>query len=149
MPDFIYDFVIITIIGGVIAGLIVGLILIALKKIKINTLIFFKLRLSRTLNRYIKNSINEKEERKHFLKLDKLIGKALEKENILKKLGFQPFGNRGIEIDKFRIYIKTGFKFTIKDLKNSQAFFSKNFEELTLKKSVDGALHNFIEYLKE
>jgi len=145
MPDFIYDFVIITIIGGVI----VGLILIALQKIKINTLFFFKLRLRRILNKYIINSTNEKKERIYFLKLDKLIGKALEKENILKKLGFQPFGNRGIEIDKFRLYFKKGFKFTIKDLKNSQAFFSNNFEEGTLKKSVDGALHNFIEHLKE
>ncbi len=145
MPDFVYDFVIITLIGGVI----VGLILIALQKININTLFFIKLRLRRTLNNYIINSTNKKKERNYFLKLDKLIGKALEKENILRKLGFQPFGNKGIEIDKFRMYIKKGFKFTIKDLKNSQAFFSKLFEEGTLKKSVDGALYNFIEHLKE
>jgi hypothetical protein len=145
LPDFIYEFFIITIVGGVL----VGLILIALKKIKINTFYFFKFRLRRTLNKYIRNSINKKKERKIFLKLDKLIGKALEKENILKKLGFQPFGNKGIEIDKFRLYFKKGFKFTIKDLKNSQAFFSNNFEEGTLKKSVDGALHNFIEHLKK
>lgn len=145
MSDFIYDFVIITIIGGVI----VGLILIALQKIKINTIFFFRLRLRRTLNKYILNSSNKKKERKYFLNLDKLIGKVLEKEKKLKKLGFQPFGNKGIEIDKFRIYIKKDFKFTIRDLKNSQLFFSKNFEEATLKKSVDGALYNFIEYLKK
>ena len=103
----------------------------------------------RTLNNYIINSTNEKKERKYFLKIDKLIGEALEKENILKKLGFQPFGDRGIGNDEFRLYFKKGFTFTIKDLKNSQAFFSNNFEEITLKKSVDGALNNFIEYLKE
>ncbi len=104
----------------------------------------------RILNKYIGKSTNKKEERKNFLKLDKLIGKALEKENILKKLGFQPFGDKGIEIDKFRLYIKKGLRFTIKDLENSQAFFSKNFvEEAYLKKSVDGALYNFIEHLKE
>ena len=135
---------------GVIVGIIAGLVAIITFLIGIKWKIyFFKFRLRRILNNYKRNSTNEKTERKYFLKLDKLIGKALEKEHILKKLGFQPFGNKGIEIDKFRIYIKKGFKFTIKDLKNSQAFFSKNFEEATLKKSVDGALHNFIEHLKK
>ena len=145
MPDFIYDFVLITIIGGVIAGLI----LIALKKIKINALFFFKFRLRRTLNNYIRNSTDEEKERKYVLKLGKLIDKALKKVNILEKLGFQPFSSRGIGNDRFRLYIKNGFIFTIKDLKNNQAFFSNNFEEGTLKKSVAGALYNFTEHIKE
>jgi hypothetical protein len=58
----------------------------------------------------------------------------LKQVNILEKLGFQPFNSREIGNDKFRLYIKRGFKFTIKDLNNSQAFSSKNFEEATLKK---------------
>ena len=144
MTDFIYDFLIITIVGGVI----VGLILIALKKIKINTFFFFKFRLRRTLNNYIRNSTDEEKERKYVLKLGKLIDKVLKKANLLEKLGFQPFSSRGIGNDKFRLYFKKGFKFTIKDLRNSQAFFSKKFEELTLRKSVDEALHNFINHMK-
>jgi len=83
------------------------------------------------------------------LKLGKLIDKVLKKLHLLEKLGFQPFGSRGIGNDKFRLYFKKGFKFTIKDLKHSQAFFSNQFEELTLKKSVVGALYNFIEHLKQ
>jgi len=145
VSDFIYDFVIITISGGVI----VGLILIALQKIKINTLFFFRLRLRRTLNKYILNSSNVKKERKYHAKLGKLIDKALKKRNVLEKLGFQPFNNRGIGNDKFRLYFKRNLAFTIRDLKNSQVYFSMNIDSASLKKSVDGALYNFIEHLKE
>ena len=148
MPDFIYDFVLMTIIGGIIVGVSVGLILLAFKKIRWKTF-FFKFRLRITLKNYIKKRVDEKMERKYVLKLGKLIDKVLKKVNLLEKFGFQPFSSRGIGNNKFRIYLKSGFRFTIKDLKHSQAFFSNNFEELTLKKSVDAALYNFIEHLKE
>lgn len=107
------------------------------------------MRLSKTLDNYIRNSTDEEKERKYILKLGKLIDKSLNKVNKLEKLGFQPFNDRGIGNDEFRLYFKKGFKFTIKNLKNSQDFFSNTFEEATLKKSVDGALNNFIDYLKE
>ncbi len=127
-----------------VSGLIVGLIF------KINwKIFFFKVRLSKTLDNYIRNSTDEEKERKYILKLGKLIDKSLNKVNKLEKLGFQPFNDRGIGNDEFRLYFKKGFKFTIKNLKNSQDFFSNTFEEATLKKSVDGALNNFIDYLKE
>ena len=137
MTNVLYDLVLVGVGGSVISGLIVGIILKISWKI-----FFFKLRLRKILDNYIRNSTNEEKERKYILKLGKLIDKALKKVNKLERLGFQPFGNRGIGNDEFRLYFKIGFKFTIKDLKNSQAFFSINFEEGTLKKSIDGAEQN-------
>jgi len=135
---------------GLIVGIIAGVvsIVIALRSIRWK-IFFFKFRLKRILNDYIKKYNNKQKERDYVLKLGKLIDKVLKRLHLLEKLGFQPFGNRGIGNDKFRLYFKKGFKFTIKDLKNSQAYFSKNFEEATLNKSVDRALYNFLEYLKE
>lgn len=135
---------------GVIVGIIAGLITIIAFLIGIKWKIyFFKFRLRRTLNHYIRYSNDKEKERKYYAKLGKLIDKALKKINVLEKLGFQPFNNRGIGNDKFRLYFKRNLAFTIRDLKNSQIYFSMNIDSASLKKSVNGALYNFIEHLKK
>jgi len=110
---------------------------------------FFKYRLRKTLIKYKRNIFNEKKERKYIIRLGNLIDKVLKRVKILDKLGFQSFGKRGIGDKKFRLYFKGRFKFTIKDLGKSQPFFSKQFEEATLKQSVDEVIFDFLKYLKE
>lgn len=68
MPDFIYDFLIITIVGGVI----VGLILLAINKIDFKT-IFLIRRIKRILNKYKEIRFIPEKERKLVRKFGQLL----------------------------------------------------------------------------
>ena len=167
MPDFIYDFVLITIIGGVI----VGLILIALKKIKIKT-IFVIRRITRLLKRYEKIKFNLSKEEEYVRKFGFLLDSGVGK---LRRIGFsiihiqparlQVTGEpriRGdtIKDNNFEIHLTRKYpdiivkQFLIRRLDNGQkkepeeAYFSEEYPESQKESSITQVLYDFIEYLK-
>ena len=167
MPDFIYDFVLMTIIGGVI----VGLILIALKKIKIKT-IFVIRRITRLLKRYEKIKFNLSKEEEYVRKFGFLLDSGVGK---LRRIGFsiihiqparlQVTGEpriRGdtIKDNNFEIHLTRKYpdiivkQFLIRRLDNGQkkepeeAYSSEEYPESQKESSITQVLYDFIEYLK-
>jgi len=155
---------IIAIIGGIISGIIVGIFLLLLSKIKWK-LTFFKRRIKRVLEKYIKIRNNRNKERKIRIKFGKLIDIAHEK---LQKMGFSitDQGNM-IKNNEFAIYLlrmsdtveskqsKYTKRFYIHKLDDGKPyvpnimFYSEEFSEESKKTSKDQVVHDFIEYLKK
>jgi len=169
MTDFIYDFLIITIVGGVI----VGLILIALKKIKINTSFYFLIsRINFILKKYEKIKYDNQKEEKLVRKFGFLLDNGVRK---LRKMGFsiihiqparfQVVGKpriRGdtIKDNNFGIHLTRKYpdiivkQFLIRRLENGknkkpeEAYFSEGYPEPMKEQSNAQVVHEFIEYLK-
>ncbi|HEC38107.1 MAG TPA: hypothetical protein ENI29_07715 [bacterium] len=154
MPDFIYDFFIITIIGGVI----VGLILLAINKIpKINfKTLFLKRRIRRFLKKYEEIKLIPEKEKKKVRKFGTLLDNGREK---LEKLGFNIQHNGDtIKNNFFGIHLtrrtKFIYQFLIRRLDKGQtkrpdeAYFSEGYPESQKESSITQVLYDSIEYLR-
>lgn len=146
MPDFIYEFLIITIVGGVI----VGLILLAFNKVNFKT-IFLKTRIRRLVKKYEEIKLNSEKEKKKVAKFGQLLDNGKSK---LINLGFGfTDDDATIQNDLFKIHItrvskaKIIDRFLLSRLEDNGVYYSEKYPEAKKEKNDPSVLIDFVEHL--